>query len=270
MKTKAKKQADLEALTEQFKNSNSAMVLSFSKLTVEKDQQFRNELRETGADYRVVKNTLARLAVEGTPFETAKEHFKGVTSVATIDGEPIDLSKVISKYVTENKDVFQFKAGVVDGRVIDFSEVEKIATLPSKEELIGKLLYLFNAPAQRLATVLNAIPRDLAIVLKQVSERTDNIPGDATEAEAPKEEKPEDTKPETEAKDESSTEETKAEEKAGEESAETTEEVKAEEAPEVQAKSDENSEEKAEEKAEEQKGEESAEEDAENSEEKES
>lgn len=266
MKTKAKKQADLEALTEQFKNSNSAMVLSFSKLTVEKDQQFRNELRETGADYRVVKNTLARLAVEGTPFETAKEHFKGVTSVATIDGEPIDLSKVISKYVTENKDIFQFKAGVVDGRVIDFSEVEKIATLPSKEELIGKLLYLFNAPAQRLATVLNAIPRDLAIVLKQVSERTENIPGDATEIEAPKEEKPEDTKPETEAKDESSTEETKAEEKAGEESAETTEEVKAEEAPEVQAKSDENSEEKAEE----QKEEESAEEDAENSEEKES
>ncbi len=268
MKTKAKKQADLEALTEQFKNSNSAMVLSFSKLTVEKDQQFRNELRETGADYRVVKNTLARLAVEGTPFETAKEHFKGVTSVATIDGEPIDLSKVISKYVTENKDVFQFKAGVVDGRVIDFSEVEKIATLPSKEELIGKLLYLFNAPAQRLATVLNAIPRDLAIVLKQVSERTENIPGDATEIEAPKEEKPEDTKPETEteAKDESSTEEIKAEEKAGEESAETTEEVKAEEAPEAEAKSDENSEEKAEE----QKEEESAEEDAENSEEKES
>jgi large subunit ribosomal protein L10 len=266
MKTKAKKQADLEALTEQFKNSNSAMVLSFSKLTVEKDQQFRNELRETGVDYRVVKNTLARLAIEGTPFETAKEHFKGVTSIATIDGEPIDLSKVISKYVTENKDIFQFKAGVVDGRVIDFSEVEKIATLPSKEELIGKLLYLFNAPAQRLATVLNAIPRDLAIVLKQVSERTDNIPGDATEAEASKEEKPEDTKPETEAKDESSTEETKAEEKAGEESAETTEEVKAEEAPEAEAKSDENSEEKAEE----QKGEESAEEDAENSEEKES
>lgn len=266
MKTKAKKQADLEALTEQFKNSNSAMVLSFSKLTVEKDQQFRNELRETGADYRVVKNTLARLAIEGTPFETAKEHFKGVTSVATIDGEPIDLSKVISKYVTENKDVFQFKAGVVDGRVIDFSEVEKIATLPSKEELIGKLLYLFNAPAQRLATVLNAIPRDLAIVLKQVSERTENIPGDATEAEAPKEEKPEDTKPETEAKDESSTEEIKAEEKAGEESAETTEEVKAEEAPEAEAKSDENSEEKAEE----QKEEESSEEDAENSEEKES
>lgn len=251
MKTRAKKQTDLEALTEQFKNSNSAMVLSFTKLTVEKDQAFRNELRETGADYRVVKNTLARLAVEGTPFENAKEHFKGVTSVATIDGEPIDLSKVISKYVKENKDVFQFKAGVVDGRVIDFSEVEKIATLPSKEELIGKLLYLFNAPAQRMATVLNAIPRDLAIVLKQVSERTDNLPSDAAKVEAPKEEKLEDAKPEAEAKEESSTEETKAEENGGEESAETTEEVKAEEAPEAEAKSEDNSEEKADEQAEE-------------------
>ncbi len=260
MKTKAKKQADLEALTEQFKNSNSAMVMSFSKLTVEKDQEFRNELRQTGADYRVIKNTLARLAVEGTPFEGVREYFKGVTSVATIDGEPIDLSKIVSKYVKENKDIFEFKAGIVDGRVIDFSEVEKIATLPSKEELIGKLLYLLNAPAQRMATVLNAIPRDLAIVLKQVSERTDNLSGETAKAEAPQEEKAEDTAQEAEAKEETATdnEEVKAEETSGEENAETTEEVKVE----AEAKNDENSEEKADE----QKGE-SAEDTAENSEE---
>lgn len=258
MKTRAKKQEDLKALTEQFKNSNTAMVLSFTKLTVAKDQEFRNELRETGADYRVIKNTLARLAVEGTPFENAKEHFKGVTSVATIDGEPIDLSKVISKYIKENKDVFAFKAGVVDGRVVDFSEVEKIASLPSKEELIGKLLYLLNAPAQRMATVLNAIPRNLAIVLKQTSERTDNLPGEPAKAEAPTEEKTEEVKQETEA------EEVKAEE-SSEESAETTEEVKAEEAPETEAKSDDSSEGNAKEKAED-----PADETAENSEEKES
>lgn len=251
MKTRAKKQADLEALTEQFKNSNTAMVLSFDKLTVAKDQEFRNELRATGADYRVVKNTLARLAVEGTPFESAKEHFKGVTSVVTIDGEPIDLSKVISKYVKENKDVFAFKAGIVDGRVIDFSEVEKIATLPSKEELIGKLLYLLNAPAQRLATVLNAIPRNLAIVLKQASERTENIPGETAKTEAPQEEKTEEAEQEAEVKEETSneSEEVKAEE-TSEESVETTEEVKTEEAPETEAKSDESSEENADEKAE--------------------
>ncbi len=242
MKTKARKHEDLKVLTEQLKDSTSAMVLSFTKLTVDKDQAFRNEIRETGATYRVVKNTLARLAVKDTPYEEATEHFKGVTSIATTTGEPIDLSKVIAKYVKEYKDIIEFKAGVVDGKVIDFNEVEKIATLPSKEELIGKLLFLLNAPAQRLATVLNAVPRDLAIVLKQTSERTDNLPGEPAKAEAPKEEK-----------------------KVTEEAAETTEEVKAD-APETEAKS----EDKPDEKAAEQNEDKSAEETADGSEDKES
>ena len=108
MKTKARKQEDLNALTEQFKNSKSAMVLSFTGLTVDKDQAFRNELRETGARYKVVKNTLARLAVKGTSFEDATDHFKGVTSVAWTDNEPVDLSKVISKYLKEEKDVSHY------------------------------------------------------------------------------------------------------------------------------------------------------------------
>ncbi len=253
MKTRERKQEDLKVLTEQFKNSTSAMVLSFNKLTVDKDQEFRNELRETGATYRVVKNTLARIAVEGTLLEGAKEHFEGVTSVATIDSEAVGLSKVIAKYVKENKDIFEFKAGIVDGKVVDFSEVQKIATLPSKEELIGKLLFLLNAPAQRLATVLNAIPRDLAIVVKQVSERTDNLPGGNAKAEESKEE----AKPaEAETKEEVPV----AEKKVADESAETKEE-----APETDKKS----EEKIEEKANEQK-EESGEEKAQDSEQKDS
>lgn len=238
MKSRERKKEDLTALTEQFKSSTAAMVLSFDKLTVAKDQEFRNELRETGATYRVVKNTLARLAVEGTPFEGAKEHFKGVTSVATIEGEPIDLSKVISKYVKESKGVFEFKTAIVDGRVIDFSEVEKIATLPSKEELIGKLLYLLNAPAQRLATVLSAIPRDLAVVLRQVSERTDNLPGETAEA-----------KPEEKAEEKAEAAEEKAEEKA--EAAEEKAEVAEEKAEAAEEKADDAAEAKAEAPAEE-------------------
>lgn len=251
MKTRERKQEDLKVLTEQFKDSTSAMVLSFNGLTVDKDQAFRNELRETGATYRVVKNTLARIAAEGTVLEEAKEHFKGVTSVATSNEEPVGMSKVIAKYVKENKDIFEFKAGVVDGKVIEFSEVQKIATLPSKEELIGKLLFLLNAPAQRLATVLNAIPRDLAIVMKQVSERTDNLPGGDAKAEEPKEE------PKAEEKTEAPAEEAKAEEKPAEESADTKEEV---------PKAEEKTEEKAEAKSDEQKEEPAAEEKAEDSE----
>lgn len=172
MKTRARKQEDLGALTEQFKNSKSAMVLSFSKLTVDKDQQFRNELRETGATYKVVKNTLARLAVKDTPFETVTEHFRGVTSVAWTNEEPVDLSKVISKYLKDYKQILEFKTGVVEGKVINLEDVKAIAELPTKDELIAKILYLLNSPAQRLATVLNAVPRDLAIVVKQISEQT--------------------------------------------------------------------------------------------------
>ena len=173
MKSREKKREDLNALTEKFKNSKSAIVLSFSKLTVDKDQQFRNELRETGATYKVVKNTLARLAVKGTSFEEAAEYFNGVTSVAWTDGEPVDLSKIVSKYVKENKDIFEFKTGIVEGKVVDINEVTAIASLPSKEGLIAKLLFVLNAPAQGVATVLNAVPRDLAIVTQQISERAE-------------------------------------------------------------------------------------------------
>ncbi len=203
MKSKARKQEDLNALTEQLKNSTSAMVLSFNGLTVDKDQQFRNELRESGVKYSVVKNTLARLAVKDTPFEEATEHFVGVTSIALTDQEPVDLSKVVAKYIKEYKDIFEFKTGVVDGKVVSIEEVKTIASLPSKEALIAKLLYLLNAPAQRLATVLNAVPRDLAVVVKQVSERPDAPAADA-KSEAPAKEE---VKPEAKAKTEEKSEE---------------------------------------------------------------
>jgi len=184
MKSRAKKQEDLNALAEQFKNSKAAIVLSFNKLTVEKDQQFRNEVRETGATYRVVKNTLARLAVEGTEFEGTKEHFKGVTSVAWTSNDPVDLSKVISKYVKEEKEIFEFKTGIVEGKVVTIGDIDAIASLPSKEELIAKLLYVLNAPAQRVATVLNAVPRNLAVVLQQVAEGKGNVSAPEAEAKA--------------------------------------------------------------------------------------
>src|SRR5215213_5131846 len=171
MKTKAQKQKDLEALTEQFKNAQAAMVVGFKKMTVGKDQELRNQLREAGVSYEVVKNTLARRAAAGTPFEQAAEHFKGVTAVALSSGDPVGLSKAISKFSKANPDIFTFKAGVVEGKVVALNEVEAIATLPSKEELIAKIMFLINCQAQRLATVISAVPRNLAVVIKQVSEQ---------------------------------------------------------------------------------------------------
>ncbi len=171
MKTREQKQKDLEALTQQFQESSAGMLVGFKKLTVAKDQELRNRLREAGARYAVVKNTLARRAAEGTAFEGAAEHFKGVTAVATSTGDPVGLSKAVSKFAKDNPDIFSFKAGVVEGRVVALKDVESIASLPSKEELISKVMFLINCQAQRLVTVLSAVPRNLAIVVRQIGEQ---------------------------------------------------------------------------------------------------
>jgi large subunit ribosomal protein L10 len=171
MKTKAQKQQDLNALTEQFQKATSAMLVGFNKLTVAKDQELRNQLREAGVRYEVVKNTLARRAAEGTPFAQAAEHFKGVTALAMSEGDPVGLSKAISKFTKANPDVFTFKVGIVEGRVVNIGDVEAIASTPPKEVLISKIMFLINCQAQRLVTVLSAVPRNLAIVVKQIGDQ---------------------------------------------------------------------------------------------------
>ena len=171
MKTREQKQRDLEALAADFQQATAGMLVGFKNLTVAKDQELRRQLREAGAQYAVVKNTLARKAAEGTPFEGAAEHFKGVTALALAEGDPVQLSKAITKFAKDNPEVFSFKAGVVEGRVVALRDVEAIATLPSKEELIAKVMFLINAQAQRLATVISAVPRNLAVVVRQAAEQ---------------------------------------------------------------------------------------------------
>jgi len=183
MKTREIKQRDLVAITESLANSKSAMVVSFTKLSVQKDQEFRNSLREAGAQYQVVKNTLARIAVKGTQFEQATDAFKGVTAIAWTDNDPVVLSKAITKFMKDNGDTYTFKSGVVDGRLVDITQLNTIASLPSKEELISKLLFVLNAQAQRIVTVINAVPRDLAVVIKQIGDQPDRAAG-APKAEA--------------------------------------------------------------------------------------
>jgi large subunit ribosomal protein L10 len=188
MKTRETKQRDLVALTESLQNAKSAMIVSFSKVTVNKDIEFRNSLREAGAKYQVVKNTLARIAVKDTPYEQASESFKGVTAIAWTENDPVVLSKAISKFMKDNADIYTFKSGVVEGRLVNLTQVQSIASLPSKEELISKLLYVINAQAQRLVTVINAVPRDLAVVIKQIGEKAPESRGGGTAPEAKAEE----------------------------------------------------------------------------------
>lgn len=179
MKTREKKQQDLDALVEQFRGATAGAVVSFQKLTVPKEQELRNQLREAGISYMVVKNTLARKAADGTPFAQAADHFKGVTALALSQGDPVALSKTISKFTKDNADFFSFKVGVVEGRVVALKDLEAIANLPSKEQLISQLMFLINCQAQRLVTVLSAVPRNLAVVVKQIGDQKGGAEGEA-------------------------------------------------------------------------------------------
>lgn len=187
MKSRETKEKDLAALTESLAAAKSAMLVSFTGLTVSKDQEFRNSIREAGASYAVVKNTLARIAVKGTPYEEVSEHFKGVTAVAWTQNDPVVLSKAISKFMKDNADIYTFKTGLVDGKVVDLTQLTTIANLPSKEELISKLLYVLNAQAQRIVTVINAVPRNLAVVVKQIGEQEGRTGGTPASEPAPDE-----------------------------------------------------------------------------------
>lgn len=171
MKTRKVKQQDLEALTTQFQEATAAMLVGFQGMTVSKDYELRKQLREIGIEYNVVKNTLARRAVAGTPFEQASDHFKGVTAIAVSKSDPITLSKAISKFSKENPDLFKFKVGIVEGKVVELKDLETLANMPSKEVLISKIMFLINCQAQRLVTVISAVPRNLAVVIKQIGDQ---------------------------------------------------------------------------------------------------
>ena len=168
--TRAKKIEQVEQLKQEFQNASHAVVGTFSKLTVQKDFELRKAVRTAGGHYRVVKNTLAERAAQGTKVEEAMKGLAGVTSIAYTGGDPVALAKALSKYAKDNPE-YTFKAGIVDGHVIAIKDIDALANMPSKQEIHSKLLFLMNAPAQRLVTVMNAIGRDLAVVINQGVEK---------------------------------------------------------------------------------------------------
>jgi large subunit ribosomal protein L10 len=187
--TKAKKAEQIAKLNQDLQKASSMIVGTFSKLTVHKDFELRKTVRTAGGKYQVVKNTLAKRASEGTQVGEALKGLKGVTSIAYTSGDPVALAKALSKYVNDNPE-FSFKSGVLEGRVISMKEIKALATMPSKEELYSKLLFLMSSPAQRLVTVMNAVGRDLAVVVSQGVEKgkfrdAGGPAADAAPAEAP-------------------------------------------------------------------------------------
>ncbi len=168
--TKAKKNEKVKMLASELQGSTTAIVGTFKGLTAAKDFDLRRIVREAGGAYHVVKNKLAAKSSEGTKVEAALQGLKGVNSVAYTSGDPVVLAKALSTWVKDNAE-FTFKLGIVDGRVINVSEIQALATLPGKDELFSKLLFLIQSPAQRLATVINATGRNLAVVVNLAAEQ---------------------------------------------------------------------------------------------------
>src|SRR5579884_3203959 len=164
--TRAKKIEQVDRLSKDLQKVSTVIVTTYTKLTVAQDYELRKLLRSSGAKYAVVKNTLVERAAKGTKVEGALKDLSGITSIAYTEGDPVSLAKALSKYAKDNPE-FTFKAGVVEGRVISIKEIDALATMPSKEEIYSKLLFLISAPAQRLVTVMNAAGRDLAVVINQ-------------------------------------------------------------------------------------------------------
>ena len=166
MKNKDEKKKDLEALKKNIQENKNIFVTSYEKLTVAQDNELRRTIRDAGGSYNVVKNNLAAIASEGTAAANLLSDLKGMTSLAYTSKDPVALAKALTKYAKDNP-VFTFKAGMVEGRVIDIKAITDLASMPPKEEVYAKLLYLINATATRLVTSVSGVGRNLAVVIDQ-------------------------------------------------------------------------------------------------------
>jgi len=171
MKDKSEKEKQLRALAATFGSPGNLFLTGFEKLTVQQDFELRKSVRKAGGRYQVIKNTLAERAAAGTPAEKVFQNLTGMNSLASTEGDPVALAKALTGYAKANP-TFSFKAGVVEGRVIDVGQITLLATMPSRDELLAKILYLIQATAARLVSALGGVGRNLAVVLDQAVKET--------------------------------------------------------------------------------------------------
>jgi len=166
MKKKAEKKTQAEELRTALATVSTVILSTFQGITVEQDTKLRRTVEAAGGHYQVLKNTVAERAMAGTPTEPLLKGLRGTNSIAYTETDPVALAKILTK-VAKDVPAFQFRAGWVEGRVISIQEIGELALLPAKEELISKIMFLLNAPAQRIATALNALPRNLAVTVNE-------------------------------------------------------------------------------------------------------
>ena len=166
MKKRSEKQQDLDNLKTELARVSTVILTTFQGITVHDDTKLRRSVQAAGGSYQVVKNTIAERAANGTPAEKLLTNLKGTNSIAYTNTDPVALAKALTK-IAKDVPAFQFRAGIVEGRVISVAEIQQLANLPSKDELISKIMFLLNAPAQRIALALNALPRNVAVVVSE-------------------------------------------------------------------------------------------------------
>jgi len=166
MKNRSQKKQDVEKLKSELATVSTVILSTFQGITVADDTTLRRAVQAAGGQYKVVKNTLAELAAAGTPSESLLKGLSGTNSIAYTGTDPVALAKVLTK-IAKDVPAFKFKAGVVEGRVLSIAEIQQLATLPSKEELVSKIMFLLNAPAQRAASALSGVTRNLAVVVQE-------------------------------------------------------------------------------------------------------
>src|SRR5277367_3191791 len=181
MKKKAEKKVQADELRAQLATVSTVILSTFQGITVEEDTKLRRSVEAVGGHYQVVKNRVAQHAAEGTPVEGLLKGLKGTNSIAYTRTDPVALAKILTK-VAKDVPVFKFRAGWVEGRVVSIQEIGQLALLPSKEELISKIMFMLNAPARRVATALAALPRNLAMVTSEAVKANKFAGGGKTDA----------------------------------------------------------------------------------------